>query len=127
LKLAPASSLPFVGRLLDHAHDAIRESAALALGGARLRDAFPVLSAWWERTPQTDLRRTALLAIAMLKHDEPIQFLLSLIREGDGPSARDAIAALAIYKHDDALVLRVRTAAARRDLDLRAALAAAFD
>jgi len=124
MQLAPAASLDFVARRLDAKDTATREAAALALGGSRRREAFEVLRQWWDRTPEPDLRRTALLAMAMLKHDEPIDFLIALVAEANGPTARDAIAALALYRHDAALCERVRqTAAQRDDVDLTAALA----
>jgi len=127
LSLAPARSLGFVERLLDHRDGSTQEAAAVALGASRLREALPVLRRWWERTPDVDLRRTALLAIAMLRHDDAITFLLSQVAEGPGPDARDAIAALGTYRHDDALRARVEAAVeGRDDVDLRAAFARAF-
>ena len=120
LSLAPARSLGFVERLLDHPDAATQEAAAVALGTSRLRDALPVLRGWWDRTSDVDLRRTGLLAIAMLRHDDAIAFLLAQVAEGTGPDARDAIAALATYRHDDALRARVEAAVEQRsDVDLR--------
>ena len=127
LRLAPASSLPFTARLLDAADAATSEAAALALGGSRLPEAFEVLRQWWDRTSDVALRRTALLAIAMLRRDQPLDFLLSLIKEADGPTAREAIAALGMYRHDDAVRQRVRECVDhRRDVDLQAAFADTF-
>ena len=127
LRLATASSLPFAARLLDASNASIREAAALALGGSRLPEAFGVLRQWWERTADVTLRRTALLAIAMLRRDQPLDFLLSLIADANGPTAREAIAALAMYRHDDAVRQRVRECIDRRkDVDLRGAFADAF-
>jgi HEAT repeat protein len=127
LSLAPVRSLPFLERLLDHREVATQEAAAVALGASRLREALPVLRAWWDRTPDVDLRRTALLAIAMLRHDEAIAFLLSQVAEGRGPDARDAVAALGTYRHDDGLRARVEAAVERRsDIDLRPAFAHSF-
>ncbi|MBI3786074.1 MAG: HEAT repeat domain-containing protein [Deltaproteobacteria bacterium] len=127
LAIDPTSSLPLVERLLARDDPPLQETAALALGASRLASAFAVLRSWWERTSQVDLRKTALLAIAMLKHDEPIDFLLSLVAEGKTMDARAAIAALAIYKHDDALVKRVRAAAAVRAEELSGSLTAALE
>jgi len=127
LRLAPASSLLFTARLLDSSNASVSEAAALALGGSRLPEAFGVLRQWWERTADVALRRTALLAIAMLRRDEPLDFLVSLIAEENGPTAREAIAALAMYRHDDTVRQRVRDCIDRRkDVDLRAAFADAF-
>lgn len=127
LKLAPDSSLPFVAELLDRSDPIAQETAALALGASRRAEAFELLSQWWDRTADANLRRTALLAIAMLKRDEPIEFLMSLVSAANGPTARDAIRALAMYRHDDALVARVRDAAAQRtDVDLSRAIIEEF-
>jgi HEAT repeat protein len=127
LKLAPNASLPFVSRLLDASADETREAAALALGGSRRPEAFEVLREWWQRMVSPELRRTALLAIAMLRRDQPLEFLLSLVADGNGMDARDAVAALGLYRHDD--TLRERVAAiikSRTDVDLRDALAEVF-
>jgi HEAT repeat protein len=127
LRIAPASSLLFAARLLDAPEPATMEAAALALGGSRLPEAFDVLRQWWERSSDVALRRTALLAIAMLRRDQPLDFLLSVIKEANGPTAREAVAALAMYRHDDAVRQRVQDCVDRRkDVDLRAAFAAAF-
>jgi HEAT repeat protein len=128
LALDAASGMPFVARFLNRDDQPLQEAAALALGGARLAAAFPLLREWWERTPQVDLRRTALLAIAMLKQDAALEFLLTIVRQGRAPDGRDAIAALAIYRHDEALAARLREAAeGREDVDLRAAVKQAFE
>jgi hypothetical protein len=127
LSLAPARSLGFVGGLLDHRDVATQEAAAVALGASRLREALPVLRSWWERTADVDLRRTALLAVAMLRHDDAIAFLLSQVAAGTGPDARDAIAALGTYRHDAALRSRVEAAVQQRtDVDLRPGFARSF-
>jgi HEAT repeat protein len=127
LRLAPAASLPLVARFLDDDDPQVQELAAIALGSSRLPSAFDVLRDWWQRSASPDRRRTALTAIAMLRHDQPIDFLLSLVGEAIGPTARDAITALALYRHDPALVERVRQVIAqRKDVDLAPALAETF-
>jgi len=127
LHIAPVTSLPFVGRLLDAEEVYLVEAAVVALGGSRRREAFDLLRPWWERTSNVDLRRTGLLAIAMLKHDEAIEFLVSLVAEAEGPAARDAIAALGLYKHDEALRQRVvQAATARDDVDLSVVVSKVF-
>ena len=63
----------------------------------------------------------------MLRHEEAIGFLLSLVADGAGPDARDAIGALGTYRHDEVLRARVATAIeARTDVSLRTAFARVF-
>ena len=59
------------------------------------------------------LRRSALLAIAMLKHDEAIQYLLAHVADSAPLHAREAIRALAVYRHDPRLRAQVEAALER--------------
>lgn len=79
LKLAPQQSLDFAARFLHDPQPQTQELTALALGESRLPGAFEPLQQWWKTTTDAELRQTALLAIAMLRHDAAIQFLLELI------------------------------------------------
>lgn len=115
LRIAPAVSLDFVARFLDRPEEEVAEAAALALGGSRLEAAFPVLKEWWERRFDPTLRRSALLAIAMLKQDVAIDYLLSVVAEAAPPHGRDALQALAVYRHDPKLARRVDEAVRRRE------------
>ena len=125
LRVAGDGALEFCDRLLDGMDAGRSEAAALALGESRLRAALPRLRDWWQRTTALEPRRTALLAIAMLRSEEAQAFLLSVIAEAPGHDARDAIAALGIFRDDTVLRQRVcDVAAARDDVDLRAAIAA---
>lgn len=126
LQLAPASSLPLIIRFLDPPIDPlspskaaeIAEMTALALGESRLPEAFAPLRHWWQRSRDPELRKTALLAIAMLRQDKPLNFLLSLIADGRTQDAKEAIAALSIYQQDEVLWQRVRqTTQQRRSSD----------
>ncbi|MFN8644001.1 MAG: HEAT repeat domain-containing protein [Candidatus Binatia bacterium] len=127
LAIAPQASLDFVAAFLDRRPPEIAEAAALALGGARLPAALPLLIAWWERTFDADLRRTALLAIAMLKTEAALDHLLGLVADAAAPHATAAIAALALYRHDARLHARVAAAlAARRDPALERAFGETF-
>lgn len=108
LKLAPESSLPFVAEFLWDERAPVAESAALALGESRLVEAFEFLREAWEKTLDPVLRRAELLSIAMLRHEQAIEFLLSLVADGAPSGGRDALAALEMYRHDEELWQRVR-------------------
>ncbi len=128
LRVTPAAGVDFLGRLLLRSEGVFQESVALALGGSRVRAALPVLQGWFVHLSKPERRRIALLAIAMLKHDEALEWVLEQVREANGPTARDAIDALAIYRHDAGLVERLRQVVEqRRDVDLHAALDKALD
>jgi HEAT repeat protein len=114
LAVAPAASLDFVAGFLDRRPPETAEAAALALGGSRLPAALPLLCAWWERVLDASLRRTALLAIAMLKSDAAIAYLLDHVGQSAAQHAAAAIEALALYRHDPRLGAQVEAAVASR-------------
>ncbi|MBD3881284.1 hypothetical protein IFO70_05910 [Phormidium tenue FACHB-886] len=114
IKLTPHSALPFAARFLDAPSAQIQELTALAIGESRLSGAFGLLQPWWGRQTDPELRKSALLAIAMLRSDEAIQFLLSLVAKGRPLDAKDAIAALKLYQQDKLLWQRVEAAVEER-------------
>jgi hypothetical protein len=107
LSLDPAHSVEFVGKFLNSRAEGIGEQAALALGESRQAAAFEVLRDAWERGGQAEQRRTLLVAIAMLRIDEALEFLLSRLADESGPVAADALAGLAFYARDEAVLTRV--------------------
>ena len=100
----PGGSVPFVAKFLNPAGGAIGEQAALALGESRLPAAFEALREAWERGGAAEQRRTLLVAIAMLRIDEALEFLLGRLAEESGPVAADALAGLAFYARDEAVL-----------------------
>ncbi len=119
LQIAPTSSLTFVADFLYDDDPTTCEAAALALGESRLKAAFDPLKAAWEKTFDPDLRHTLLLAIAMLRHEAAIDFLLSLITEASPVHAQDAVQALDMYRRDRAIWQRVQKLIDKReDLDI---------
>lgn len=108
LRLAPLQSLEFVAGFLQSRPDEIRERAALALGESRMAAAFPLLREAWERTAESSIKRTLLLAMAMLRQDEAVEFLLSRLDQDSERAAADALAALALYARDDAVGKRIQ-------------------
>ncbi len=113
LQLSGRHALPFIEQFLGADDDDTAQAAAVALGQSRLPEAFAVLRREYESTFDADRKRTLLLAIAMLRHDEPLTFLIDLIDESS--RAVEAIAALAMYRHDESLKERIKAAVARRD------------
>lgn len=117
LKLAPAQSLALVSEFLEQPEPQICEMAALALGESRILEAFPILRQWWQKTRSAELRQSALLAIAMLRQDEAVEFLLALITEGKLAEAKEAVVALELYRQDRHLWQRICEAIEQRGDD----------
>ncbi|WP_204139766.1 HEAT repeat domain-containing protein [Halomicronema sp. CCY15110] len=87
---------------------------ALVLGESRLPEAFPVLRDWWQRTTHQELRQTGLLAIALLRREEAIQWLLQLLAAAPQREAAGALEALGLYQNDPTLWAQVRSRLASR-------------
>jgi HEAT repeats len=117
LKLAPAQSLTLVAEFLNRPEAQICEMAALALGESRLQAAFSILRDWWQRTRNAELRQSALLAIAMLRQDAALEFLLALVTEGKLAEAKEAVVALDLYRQDRHLWQRICVAIEQRGDD----------
>jgi HEAT repeat protein len=107
LRLAPAPSLEFVAGFLDSSSDEVGERAALALGESRIPAAFGRLREAWEATARPELRRMLLLALAMLRKDEALEFLMTRLEEDAERGAADALAALVLYARDDSVRERI--------------------
>jgi hypothetical protein len=114
IKLAPESSLSFVAGFMKNDNDAIVEAAALALGESQLAQALPFLEAAWEDTFDRDLRKSFLTSIALLRYEEALAFLESLIVEGPQAHAVDALEALNLYREDQRIWRRVQKAVETR-------------
>lgn len=114
LKLDVETSLPFVAEYLKSDDPAIAESAALALGESRQEDAFAVLRDAWEETFDTELRRTLLLALATLRSEAALDYLLDIVRNEARVHADAALQALRMYQRDETLWRRVEKALAER-------------
>jgi hypothetical protein len=113
LKLAPETSLALARELLyrpkglDISKANISEAVALALGESRLTDALPLLQDWWAQTQPLELRQSGLLAIALLRTDLALEFLIDVISTGARQDAIAAIAAMQIYRTNQGLWERV--------------------
>lgn len=114
LRLAPAPSLEFVASFLPHTADQVARAAAFALGESHLAGAFSPLRGAWEQTAQPERRRGLLMAIALLRLDESVDFLLARMSEDSQRAATDALRALAVYSSDENIRVRVQSIVAER-------------
>jgi HEAT repeat protein len=110
VKLAPAKSIEFIGRLLEHRDADLREAAVLALGESRQPAAWELLRDRYDREILADGRKVLLLAMAMTRHPAAVDFLVETIAESDKLLATAAIEAMRIYRNDEAIRTRVEKA-----------------
>ncbi len=94
-----ADQAPMVIERLEMGSEAEQELAAIALGEARIPEAFAAIKRQWQRTRIAELRSSFLLAIATIRTEEAIDFLMTLLERGNHQDAVDAITALEIYRH----------------------------
>ncbi len=109
LQLAPEPSLAFVAGFLQREDRALQEAAAVALGESHLVQAFPFLETAWEDAFEPELRQMLVLAMALLRHERALDFLLSLVRRG-GTRGAEALSALGMYRDDERIWPRVAEA-----------------
>jgi HEAT repeat protein len=127
LELDPAGSVGFLDEILHTSQPATCEAALLVLGESQLENAFDVIEPWWRECRDASLRRTALLAMSLLRKERAVQYLLSLVGTASPEVARDAIDALAIHRYDEKIRRRVEEiAGSREDIDLVPLVAARF-
>lgn len=112
---APERSLPLIAGFIDSEDMSIAEAALLALGSSRLPAALDLLKARSERTVGDPLRKIVLLAIAMIRSDAAIEFLLALLGECTPAMAKDVIAALAFFRNNERVRGLVESVVARRN------------
>jgi HEAT repeat protein len=108
-------ALPFVAKLLHEEDAALAEQAALAIGESRLEAAFEALSGFVAAEPLRERRNVALVAIALLRRDVALDYLIGHVAGSDVATAKAAVEALAIYRHDSRVRERVIAAARERD------------
>ncbi len=115
LVIAPDRSLPLAKRLLDSSDEAVAEAAALALGGSRCEEAFELLTS---RLGDFDfhlpLTQTMLLALSMLRREEPMAFLIDLAERAPPRRAENVIKAFAIHRYDPKIRERLEKALSKR-------------
>jgi hypothetical protein len=114
LVAAADKSVKFVANYIDSDDEATAEAAMLALGESRLPAAYSVLKEKWNRTVLMPVKRALLAAMAALKLEEAIAFLISLVESANAETAAAAVEALCIYRHNERVSESVHTAALTR-------------
>ncbi|MEE8523027.1 MAG: HEAT repeat domain-containing protein, partial [Thermoanaerobaculia bacterium] len=121
LHLAREDALEFVAGFLDPRRAVVAQAAALALGESRLEGAVEALTGAYGTCSDPDLRRTLLLAVAMTRREPAFDYLFQLLENARPGRAAEALAALAIHRHDESLTVRAEKIVRERgDSELRA-------
>jgi HEAT repeat protein len=108
LALSFEESLPFVAQYLHAPKSTLKQTAMFALAETRRSEAFAVLIEYWPGAP-ADLRESLLVALAMFRLPAANDFLIGLIA-GKDPSARAALSALAIHRHNPKITASIAAA-----------------
>jgi HEAT repeat protein len=114
LAISPARSQEFVAKYLDAGDAAVAEAAALALGQSRQPAAIETLKSRWSAGAGESLRPALLMGLALARDESAFEFLFSLVETAVEKVAAEALAALAVYRHDDRIRSRVESLAAAR-------------
>jgi HEAT repeat protein len=124
LRHDPGRYLQVVKLALLEGTPGVAEAAALALGESRAPGAIAVLKEALPGARGERLIDGILLGVALSRSDEGSAFLISLVESAPEGRAAAALSALALHRHDSAIVERVR-----RILDARGSrkLAAVFN
>jgi len=101
LAAAPERSLPLIAGFIDSEDMAIAETALIALGSSRLPEALALLKERWETAISAPLRKILLVAIAMNRSDDAVEFLLGLLAKSDEGTAKDVVTALAFFRTNE--------------------------
>ena len=116
LAIAPEQSMPFIATYIDSEELATAEAALLALGSSRLPQALELLQAKWDSVAGP-LRRVLLIAAAMIRSEEAVEFLVSLLADSGVQTAKDVITALAIFRDNEKVRKQVEAAVSRRNVE----------
>jgi len=115
LEMAPERSLPLVAKYAESEDLAVAEAALVAIGSTHRPEALKMLAEKWERSVGSPLRKILLLSIAMVRSDDAIAFLVSLLDSCRAQAANDVITALAIFRENEKVRASVEAAVTRRN------------
>lgn len=108
LTLSFEESLPFVARYVQAQESALQGAAMFSLAETRRPEAFVILRDFWPGAP-ADLRESLLFALATCRLPAANDFLIGLVA-GKDPSARAALSALAIHRHNPKITADIAAA-----------------
>jgi hypothetical protein len=112
--IAAAESMDFFAEQLQSEAADIFEGAALAIASSHQPTAFPLLSEAFERRMEPRDRTLLISAIALLRSDDSLAFLLTVIEDGATTYARAAVKALTIWQGHDDRVAQIKAAVESR-------------
>lgn len=107
LLVDPKQYMSLVTEFLKPINEDQCEAAAMALGRSRLAEALGPLKECFEQAYSTELRQHLLLAVAILRRADAIDYLIEMVANEDETKAREALTALRIYKDDPRLHERI--------------------
>ena len=124
----PSGSFDFVASFVDPHRAELYEHAALALAESRLPGVFELLKEKWSATFDREFKQALLLPMALTRSETSCDFLISVLESGEIRLATAAIAALSIYRGDEAIRKRAEEAIEGPNrVQLSAALRRAFE
>lgn len=127
LRILPYRYTKIVAAALLNEDEGVAEAAALALGETRVEGALDALKKGFAAHAGRRAAEGIALGIALLRTDAANDYLLSLVKEAPEAQAATALSALALHRHDQALVARVSVVvASRRSKELAEVFAERF-
>lgn len=111
LRLNIEYALPRLAAWLEHADEARREVASVALGQHEDARAVAALITWLERCALEPDIELAMQALGLSRQARARELLLEQVGEGSRTRARAAVRALSVHRYDRQLAARVRQAA----------------
>lgn len=127
LRLSPRKTVEFVARYMDDDDEDLRQLAILILGESRLPAALNALTEQFHRALIGDQRKPIILAIALTRLPQSVDFLAQVISDEHKQLAIAAIDALKMYRTDAAIRARLADATEKRgDPEIRRAFDQAF-
>lgn len=103
LEMTNGAGLYWIKPLLNGDNPAQVEQVLLAMGQSRSVGNFECLANFYDQTLDEDIKKTTLLAIAMLRCNDALSFLCEVMEEGSSRAAGQVIEALGIYSYDSQL------------------------